>query len=534
MDPPSGGNSRIKSRGSMAGTNSLMNLTTSKITALQPSSSPAISRGAAVAVKAILANSNLVKSVSESAAATRSAEKRRTSTAASSSSSSSSSKKKIPISSSDSDSDSRSSSGDDSDKSEPEETGREAKGSKGVAKDASLSFMAGMTQTKARRSPSGKLLSESSSSHTDGPDPVASTTYRGGIRDRQRFGSLTLIPMSTLLSGADSKGWNDESSSSDTDYSWKKRKKSPLSDNGAMKSTNHGALKRTGRLVRSVAVPASKEAPLLLTSDSEESDNQTAPTTSVSSAPTGSSIQVAVVNSATATATATQLTIPTSTGAVITDTLLPSPLARTVRETPSSSSSLSQEEPDSAVGPDDGPDGVNVEVDCLDGTEEAAVEAVNAPVSIESLEFESIPFSTIMTMDMSSNDSSVIAVEAIDNMAIERDKALTADEPIPPDDCTLRPCISSVEEASMPFHKLISDQETVKAPNKELKELKRSKEIKDIKKKGKAVPDKISLESAVPSSPPSSSSVGLVVSEWKSDEVSSDSFENESFYCFIS
>ena len=90
-----------------------------------------------------------------------------------------------------------------------------------------LSFMSGMSQTKRRRSPSGKLLSSSgSSSYSEAP------IIEKRIDDRKRFGSLTLVPLVSLRSGSSpNRLYSDDSSSSsdssDSEIDTRKRVQSP-------------------------------------------------------------------------------------------------------------------------------------------------------------------------------------------------------------------------------------------------------------------------------------------------------------------
>ena len=90
---------------------------------------------------------------------------------------------------------------------------------KGKSPEAKLSFMSNMSQTKRRRSPAKELLADNSI-YSYSAEKTLNSVSKKLKADRQRFGSLTLIPMSSLLSGSTFDYYSSDdsnSSSSDSD-----------------------------------------------------------------------------------------------------------------------------------------------------------------------------------------------------------------------------------------------------------------------------------------------------------------------------
>ena len=244
----SGNNSRLKSRGRLAGPNVLMNLTSTKSILLSSSALSPLGETMVEIVKNPLSSST--ENTSKSSAALKSTG-----------------------------------------------PGLKVKSSP----KASLSFMSNMSQTKRHQSPSGKLLARTSaSSHNEGSG--ASSVSKKGFVDRQRFGSLTLIPMSSLLSGSALSDYSSDDSSksssdNDSDISRKRGSKIILKSSvesnmssSHMESNGTSTIGRLRKMSDVLAVSSRIADATNLSSGSEELfDDFANPTNSASSSSSSSS-----------------------------------------------------------------------------------------------------------------------------------------------------------------------------------------------------------------------------------------------------
>ena len=147
---------------------------------------------------------------------------------------------------------------------------------KGKSPEAKLSFMSNMSQTKRRRSPAKELLADNSI-YSYSAEKTLNSVSKKLKADRQRFGSLTLIPMSSLLSGStfdDYSSDDSNSSSSDSDSRVEKSAvvlESPSRDSrfNTVKSNVAGSI---GRL-RKMSDVLTKSQRLTRSSDSDKSED---------------------------------------------------------------------------------------------------------------------------------------------------------------------------------------------------------------------------------------------------------------------
>ena len=146
--------------------------------------------------------------------------------------------------------------------------------------EAKLSFMSNMSQTKRRRSPAGRLLADDSV-YLLSEEPVFSSVSEKGIADRQRYGSLTLVPMSSLLSGSAFNDYSsDDSSSNSSDSDNSRREKSAValklpSRDTRLRIAKSNVTGSIGRLQKMSDIIAKSRSPAhceKLSSDSEKSE----------------------------------------------------------------------------------------------------------------------------------------------------------------------------------------------------------------------------------------------------------------------
>ena len=151
---------------------------------------------------------------------------------------------------------------------------------KGKSPEAKLSFMSNMSQTKRRRSPAKELLADNSIYSYSEPTTLNSASKKL-MDDRQRFGSLTLIPMSSLLSGStfdDYSSDDSNSSSSDSDSRVEKSAVvlgSPSRDtrSNTVKSNVRGSIGRLRKMSDVLAKSQSLSRRSKLNSDSDKSED---------------------------------------------------------------------------------------------------------------------------------------------------------------------------------------------------------------------------------------------------------------------